>query len=355
MSTEAYGLEPRYLLLLVVAQCVVQGSLIPMLATFLSSKSASKRPTTFKIYVILINALSFTQTVIAVLQGFDMMDTAPPRQTLVSVYMYLTGVICASVQAFFIHRCWIIFGKRVLPIIPFLVLLSASLVSGIMVVVCGSAVMGSKLVPNKDLALAVCVASSFILDLFTTTTTIVFLYRTRTGLSEHDSLFSAIWQVMWASAAPPLIVMSITLFNGYIIPGGPLPLTIFSSGINAKVFTLSLMISLLGQSHIRRRLAGSHPSQLPNVDSSRNTMGVISEPVFAPIMATTIEDYPSPPLNLVRAPTTDLSQDSLPSDFNKSRPGSSEVAFEKPKESEDSHAAQLVRFPREARSPHYPT
>ncbi|KAH7326848.1 hypothetical protein B0J17DRAFT_221048 [Rhizoctonia solani] len=272
MSTNAYGLEPRYLLVLVVMQCILQGSLISMLATFLSSKSASSRPTGLKVYVIFVNTLSLAQTIIAVLQGFEMLDIAPHKQILVIVYLWLIGVNCSAVQAFFIHRCWRIFGKRILPISPFLVLLLASFGSG---VICGSVMTGSKEARNKDLALAVCVGTSFVLDLFMTTTTIIFLYRTRTGLSEHDSLFTAIWQIMWASAAPPLILMSITLVNGYIIPGGPPPLTVLSAGMIAKVFTLSLMISLLGQNHVRQRLDRSHPSQIANLGSSRGAAGII--------------------------------------------------------------------------------
>ena len=53
---------------------------------------------------------------------------------LVNAYMYMTGFICTLVQAFFIHRCWMIFGKRILPIIPFLGLILLSFVSGIIVV-----------------------------------------------------------------------------------------------------------------------------------------------------------------------------------------------------------------------------
>ncbi|KAL5633574.1 hypothetical protein ACGC1H_003904 [Rhizoctonia solani] len=234
MTSRVYELEPRYLLALVVIQCVVQGILIPMLATFLSFNTAPKRSMRVKIYVIVVNALSLAQTIIAVVQGFDMLGVAPHRQILVTAHMYLTGIICTSIQVFFTHRCWKMFGKRILPIIPFLLLLLVSFVSGIMVVVCHSNLTGSSTARNKDVALAVCTGSSFALDLLMTATTIVFLYRTRTGLSEHAGLFTAIWQVMWASAVPPLVLMSITLINGYIVSGGPPPLTILSSGVNGN-------------------------------------------------------------------------------------------------------------------------
>lgn len=53
-----------------------------MLATFLFSKSASHRPVGLRIYVILINALGLIQTVIVILQGFDMLGVIPPRETV---------------------------------------------------------------------------------------------------------------------------------------------------------------------------------------------------------------------------------------------------------------------------------
>ncbi|CUA69230.1 hypothetical protein RSOLAG22IIIB_13956 [Rhizoctonia solani] len=347
MSTEAYGLEPRHLLALVMMQCVTQGTLIPMLTNFLVSKSAAKRPTGLKIYVILVNALGLTQTIIAVLQGFEMLDTTSDKRTFVIIHMYLTVIICTLVQAFFTYRCWKIFGKRILPIVPFLILLAVSFVSGIMVAVCGSVLPGSKLARNRDPALAICVGSSFILDLLMTTTTIIFIYRTQTGLSEHDSLFTAIWRIIWASAAPPLVVMSVIIINGYIVPGGPLALTVLSSAMNAKVFTLSLMISLLGQSHVRRQLGRSHPSHRSHVEPSRDTIGVISEPVFARIVITTTEDHSesSPPLNPLHIAAVDLSQDSLPSDHSKTRLEKNDAFIEKPKETQNSHVACLVHFP----------
>ncbi|CAE7196443.1 unnamed protein product [Rhizoctonia solani] len=350
MTTKADGSDLRYLLQLAVMECVLQGTLIPMLATFLTSRSASKRPTRLKIYVIFINALGLTQTIAAVLRVFDILDAASHRHILVTVHICLTGAICSSVQAFFLYRCWIILGKRILPIAPFLALLAVSLVSGIMSVVCSSATTTPSPARNVRYEIeepcAGCMHRKFIpfvLDFFMTTTTMIFLYRTRSGLREYDGLFSAIWGVVWASATPPFIFMSVTLINGYIVPGGPFPLAVFSPGINAKMFTLSLMISLLGQSHVRQRLDGSHPSQPPNMDSSLT--GVISEPVFAPIMVTAAEGHSLPPSNTRSITTADLSQDSLPSDYGENRLAKSDVLIEKPKEAEGSHATCLVQLP----------
>ncbi|CAE6457875.1 unnamed protein product [Rhizoctonia solani] len=197
--------------------------------------------------------------------------------------------------------------------------------------------------------LILCIASSFTLDLLTTTTTIMFLYRTRTGLSEHDGLFNAVWRVMWVSAAPPLVLMTIVLVNNYFITAGPGSLTMLSTDMLAKVSTLSLMISLLGQVYIRRKFDRSRPSQLANVDASRGTMGVISEPVFARAMTINFEKDQSSVSNEVQISAAQLSLDSLASDYGKN---GLEASIVKSGEVENSHAIRLVRFPLNDVSPH---
>ncbi|KAG8733260.1 hypothetical protein FRC11_007600, partial [Ceratobasidium sp. 423] len=117
-------------------------------------------------------------------------------------------------------------------------------------------------------------------DLFVTTTSIIFIYRTRTGLREHDGIFSTIWQIIWASATPPFILLFISLVNGYILKSGSQTLTVIAGGVNAKFCNLSLMINLIGQGHIRRKFEQVHPPELPTISASR-TPGAISDPVFA--------------------------------------------------------------------------
>jgi H+/Cl- antiporter ClcA len=46
----------------------------------------------------------------------------------------LTGLILATVQPYFIHRCWRIYQRRVVLTIPLLLLWIASSISGILIV-----------------------------------------------------------------------------------------------------------------------------------------------------------------------------------------------------------------------------
>ncbi|KAG9116363.1 hypothetical protein FRC07_007458 [Ceratobasidium sp. 392] len=95
----------------------------------------------------------------------------------------------------------------------------------------------------------------FLLDFSTTTTTIVYLYRSYAGLDEynHKDVFNTIWQVIWASAAPPLIITFIPLVNQFIAHSVTNPLTIFPITLTGKFFLLSLMISLVGRGYIREK------------------------------------------------------------------------------------------------------
>ncbi|KAG9120421.1 hypothetical protein FRC07_004090, partial [Ceratobasidium sp. 392] len=102
---------------------------------------------------------------------------------------------------------------------------------------------------------AIWVFSLFLLDLSTTTTTIVYLYRSCVGLGEHNhkAVFNTIWQVIWASAAPPLIITFIPLVNQFISHSIANPLTVFPIALTGKLFLLSLMISLVGRGYIREK------------------------------------------------------------------------------------------------------
>ncbi|CAE6435181.1 unnamed protein product, partial [Rhizoctonia solani] len=56
-------------------------------------------------------------------------------------------------------------------------------------------------------------------------------------LREHDGIFNTIWQVIWpvssqASAVPPLIVLTISIVNGYIVKSGPPALTFIAGGLS---------------------------------------------------------------------------------------------------------------------------
>ncbi|KDN43378.1 hypothetical protein RSAG8_06162, partial [Rhizoctonia solani AG-8 WAC10335] len=58
-------------------QSIVQGILIPMLATFMTTKS-SHRPW-FKIYVFFVNILALVQTIIHIIQAFDIINAFGDR------------------------------------------------------------------------------------------------------------------------------------------------------------------------------------------------------------------------------------------------------------------------------------
>ncbi|CAE6437384.1 unnamed protein product [Rhizoctonia solani] len=132
---------------------------------------------------------------------------------------------------------------------------------------------------HLSIALTVWAFSWFVLELGMTTTTIFFLYRVRTGLSMHDGIFSTIWQILWISVTPPFILMTIIVVDGYITPGTSGVASKIAVGITAKFFTLSLMINLVGQGHIRDKFNRSHMT--PPSLSSNIPDAVISEARFA--------------------------------------------------------------------------
>lgn len=113
-----------------------------MLTTFLTTKS--DRQLWFKIYVVSINVLTLTQTIIHIIQAFDILNGIPERTILLAMAPVLTGLICAAVQAFFIYRCWRIYRQRVLAIIPLLLLWLIAVVSNVIM-----GVFSGKPVQNK--------------------------------------------------------------------------------------------------------------------------------------------------------------------------------------------------------------
>ncbi|KAG8739329.1 hypothetical protein FRC12_016361 [Ceratobasidium sp. 428] len=88
-----------------------------------------------------------------------------------------------------------------------------------------------------------------------TITSVVYLLRSRTGLSEHDGIFNAVWQVIWASAAPPLLIMTVPVVAQFLNLGPWHPAILVPAGMSGKLFLLSLMISVLGRGYIREKLS----------------------------------------------------------------------------------------------------
>ncbi|CAE6433050.1 unnamed protein product [Rhizoctonia solani] len=274
----AYGLPTNALICLAIMQSTVQGILLPMLATFITTKS-DHRPW-FKFYVIFVNILSLGQTIIHLIQAFDVMNALTERVVLVAAAPILTGLIGAAVQAFFAYRCWRIYHQRILAMIPLLFLWLITLVSAI--------VMGAFLVqtvvhgptPGTDISTVIWVNSSLLFDLITTTSTIAYLYRVRKELNVNRSTFLVVWNVIWASAAPPFVLVVIALVDGRMHSVGKSSgvVSILATAMSAKSFVLSLMINLVGQGYIRKQFERPYPSPPGNLQSSQNQTGRSSIP-----------------------------------------------------------------------------
>ncbi|QRW16764.1 hypothetical protein RhiXN_04766 [Rhizoctonia solani] len=313
MSSESYEPEPRHIWSLVIMQCIAQGILIPMLVTFLNPEPALKRPIGLKLYVIFVNALSLAQTIIIIFCGFRTIDAVPSNQ----IYIHTSPdsfVPLSSPFSFIAAGEYL--GNGYCPSshsLLFVVSLSS-------LITWDSNLADTSSAQKKKIAMALCISSSFTLEFLMTTTTTVFLCRTRTDrrATLSDSSFG---------------------------------------GMNAKIFNLSLMISLLGQVYVRQKFDRSGPSQLPNVGASHGTMGIISEPVFARDMAqvVTFDDGQLPVSSRMEISTTDVSVDSLSSDHSKDAPEMSQVSVVKPSEDGGSYAIRLIQFPPEVAAPHKST
>ncbi|QRW05774.1 hypothetical protein RhiLY_04773 [Ceratobasidium sp. AG-Ba] len=107
--------------------------------------------------------------------------------------------------------------------------------------------------PAKTITDNIWMFSLFFLDLGTTITTIVFLYRACAGHSGRDSVSSTVWQVIWASAVPPLVIMAIPIVNQFLVDSPIHPVTVFPVAMSGKFFVLSLMISVVGRGYIREK------------------------------------------------------------------------------------------------------
>ncbi|CAE7103697.1 unnamed protein product [Rhizoctonia solani] len=276
----AYGLPTSALVGLALMQSIVQGVLIPMLTTFLTNKSDHQL--WFKIYVVFVNVLTLGQTIIHIIQAFDVINAFGERVVLAAAAPVLTGLIGASVQAFFAYRCWRIYRQRILAIIPLLFLWLVSFVSAVAI----GAFLVQSIGRRPDNATVetytstrIWVVSSLLFDLVTTSSTIAYLYRVRKGFNGNKSTLVVVWNVIWASAAPPFVLIIITLVDGPIIAGGPSVIGTVAAAMSAKFFVLSIMINLVGQEWIRRQFEPSYPSPPGNLQSSRSQIDRSSKPV----------------------------------------------------------------------------
>jgi hypothetical protein len=129
----------------------LSGVLIPLLIHFLSSPRDDRK--WFKIYVIYVNILALVQTGVHLYDGLSVAGSqsihpaVSATRQVTTLYSYtlksikalalspiLTTILGASVQLFFIFRCWRIFQQRLLFIMPFLALWVSALIPGILLV-----------------------------------------------------------------------------------------------------------------------------------------------------------------------------------------------------------------------------
>lgn len=332
-----YQLTAKQVVWLSILQCTVQGVLIPLFATFLTSKR--DRSSWLKAYVIVVNALCLAQTVMHTMQGFDAIDGIPPRVILMVLGPVLTAFIATLVQAFFIYRCWRIFKQRVLPILPFLCFSLISFVSGTLLGVSFSRWPQRNLEQQSKLSM-VWVFSSFALDFCTTLTTIIYMYRVRKSTGNHRNVISLVWQIIWASAAPPLILMLIIIVNGYIVKAVSHTAAVLSIAMTAKFFVLSLMINLVGRGYIRRQFERPGSSFLESPNTSR-MIGGTSSPVFAPVTGVAIELTLA--ASLVSTHAADLTQECYPREGDKD-PNISETTIINPDEPINNHTTHVANL-----------
>ncbi|KAH7341576.1 hypothetical protein B0J17DRAFT_647134 [Rhizoctonia solani] len=234
-----------------------------------------------KVYIVVINSIALLQTIAHIIQGFSDLGEQPPYHWLELLVPRLTAVLSASAQLFFIHRCWRIFRRRWLPMIPFCALFITAFVPGVGL---GTYAYPTLSVPADELArikvhFTIWIFCSFTLDLAMTATTVVYLWRSRTGLKEHSNVFITIWTILWTSAAPPLILMFIAIVDGYMTKQSSHPSLIIGVDITGKFFVLSVMINLCGRNIIQEKLSQSARAQSGN---SRNHggLGISTIPVM---------------------------------------------------------------------------
>ncbi|CAE6506838.1 unnamed protein product, partial [Rhizoctonia solani] len=249
----------------------LSGILVTLLTNFLASKTDHQ--VWFKVYIFIVNVLTAGQTVIHVIQAFETIDLTPVHNTLVLAAPILTGLIGALVQAFFIHRCWKIYQQRSLATIPLILLWITSLVSAIMIG--GYAAQSltrppSEATPELNVSSLLAERQEIAQIAATLSVPIVYFFCARKDLNARPSILAIVWQVLWASATPPLVLVIISIVDVYMIPGSPGITGVVAIGmmgtvnniphyaprtyqVIGKVYVLSLMINIVGQGYIRQQ------------------------------------------------------------------------------------------------------
>ncbi|CAE6472177.1 unnamed protein product [Rhizoctonia solani] len=232
MVVGSFGLTPKQLVVLAIAEGTTQGVLVPLLVKFLTSKR-THHPW-FKIYVISVNVLSLLHTALRIAEAFSALGPVPRLLPFELSSIIVTCCVAAFTQTFFIYRCWRIFNRRMIFVVPYLAGLATALVSGALI-----GFFSAGVIPTTsheiEIALDIWAFSSFALD----------LCMTLTNHSDHDSVFLTAWHVIWASAILPLVLMALVIFDIYILPETLIPSPL-AAALSEKFLLISLMISLMG-------------------------------------------------------------------------------------------------------------
>ncbi|CAE6365838.1 hypothetical protein BN14_07249 [Rhizoctonia solani AG-1 IB] len=112
-------------------------------------------------------------------------------------------------------------------------------------------------VDKWGIPMIVCLITILSLDAVVIVTTVKFLKGNREGMSRHKGVLHRIWQIMWASTAPPTALLVVAAINE-VIPGKRSGLTAIFTTMSAKTYEISLMTSIVGQGYIRRQIERYH-------------------------------------------------------------------------------------------------
>ncbi|CAE6438956.1 unnamed protein product [Rhizoctonia solani] len=237
--------------------CTFQGvlsALFPVVMT--REKEESWR---FKTHIVLVNLLALGQTIIASMPVFSSNSSGRSTSTRAPPFLppLFNAFLAILVQGFYIMRCWRILGRRWLHISPYLVLWLLAAGSSLAMSVLNSTQSRSENISEKQkITLGVWAFSSFAVDLLMTITTGYYLYKTRTGSSQHHrSVFFTAWNIIWAAAVPPMALIIIVIIDGYMVPNSDHGAATFLTDLSGKIYALSLMITLTGRGYVRQKLS----------------------------------------------------------------------------------------------------
>ncbi|KAF8757844.1 hypothetical protein RHS01_03646 [Rhizoctonia solani] len=214
MSIGAFGLSTSPLVCLALLHTGVQGILVTLLLDFFASNN--NRPIWFKTYVISVNALAAGQTAMHIVQAFESIESIAPRTEM------LENIPTAIVAD---HSSDTTVGDNVDICDHY---------------ACSPNRSPRTTSPEVNVANGVWSFSSLAFDLITTLT----------NLALNEGAIVVVWQ---GSMAPPLILIILTIVYGYVIPDSSQVETVIVDAMMGKAFVLSLMVSIVGQGHIRQQ------------------------------------------------------------------------------------------------------